>query len=176
MSKLRVPVSEQDHRTGNLKAKIILVEYGDYQCPHCGIAHPFTKKLLQQYGHDLLFIFRNFPLQEMHPQALISAQAAEAADKQEKFWEMHNTIFEHQNILSANNLLNFAERLNLDIEKFSKDWKSKSVLSKVETDFDGGIRSGVNGTPTFFLNGNRLETYDETYDSLARAVTQLQLT
>jgi protein-disulfide isomerase len=176
MSKLRVPVSEQDHRTGNLKAKIILVEYGDYQCPHCGIAHPFTKKLLQQYGHDLLFIFRNFPLQEMHPQALISAQAAEAADKQEKFWEMHNTIFEHQNILSANNLLNFAERLKLDIEKFSKDWKSKSVLSKVETDFDGGIRSGVNGTPTFFLNGNRLETYDETYDSLARAVTQLQLT
>lgn len=175
MSKLRVPVSEQDHRTGNLKAKIVLVEYGDYQCPHCGIAHPFTKKLLRQYGQDLLFIFRNFPLQEMHPQALISAQAAEAADKQEKFWEMHDTIFEHQNILSANNLLNFAERLNLDIEKFSKDWKSKIVLSKVETDFDGGIRSGVNGTPTFFLNGNRLETYDETYESLAHAVMQMQL-
>ncbi len=175
MSKLRVPVSEQDHRTGNLKAKIVLVEYGDYQCPHCGIAHPFTKKLLRQYSQDLLFIFRNFPLQEMHPQALISAQAAEAADNQDKFWEMHDTIFEHQNILSANNLLNFAERLNLDIEKFSKDWKSKIVLSKVETDFDGGIRSGVNGTPTFFLNGNRLETYDETYESLAHAVMQMQL-
>ncbi len=110
----------------------------------------------------------------MHPQALISAQAAEAADKQQKFWEMHDTIFEHQNILSAGNLLNFAEKLNLDLEKFSKDWKSKIVLSKVETDFDGGIRSGVNGTPTFFLNGTRLETYDETYDSLSHAVMQLQ--
>ncbi len=176
MSKLRIAVSDQDHRTGNLKAKIVLVEYGDYQCPHCGIAHPFTKKLLQKYSQDLLFIFRNFPLQEMHPQALISAQAAEAADKQEKFWEMHDAIFEHQNMLSANNLLLFAERLNLDIEKFSKDWKSKNVLSRVEADFDGGIRSGVNGTPTFFLNGNRLESYNETYESLARAVMQLQLT
>jgi protein-disulfide isomerase len=176
MSKLKIPVSEQDHRTGNLNAKIVLVEYGDYQCPHCGIAHPFITKLLQQHSQDLLFIFRNFPLQEMHPQALISALAAEAADKQEKFWEMHNTIFEHQSILSANNLLHFAERLNLDIEKFSKDWKSQTILSRVETDFDGGLRSGVNGTPTFFLNGNRLDTYDETYESLARAVMQLQLT
>ncbi len=176
MSKLRIPVSEQDHRTGNFKAKIVLVEYGDYQCPHCGIAHPFTKKLLQQYSHDLLFVFRNFPLQEMHPQALISAQAAEAADRQGKFWEMHDEIFEHQNILSANNLLHFAEELNLDLEEFSKDWKSKIVLSRVEQDFDGGIRSGVNGTPTFFLNGDRLETYNESYESLARAITQLKLT
>ncbi|HEY4936821.1 MAG TPA: thioredoxin domain-containing protein [Puia sp.] len=173
MSKLRLPVTDVDHKTGNAKAKIILVEYGDYQCLHCGIAHPLTKKLLKQFGHDLLFIFRNFPLQEMHPQAMISAQAAEAADKQSKFWEMHDTIFENQDILSANNLLNFAKKLNLDLETFSKDWKSKAVLSKVESDFDGGIRSGVNGTPTFFINGNRLETYDESYESLARAVHNL---
>jgi protein-disulfide isomerase len=174
MSKLRVPVSDQDHQTGNAKAKIVMVEYGDYQCPHCGFAHPLIKKLLKQYSHELLFIFRNFPLQEMHPQALISAQAAEAAEKQHKFWEMHDTIFENQDILSANNLLHFAKQLNLDLEKFSMDWKSKSVLSKVETDFDGGIRSGVNGTPTFFINGNRLETYDASYESLAHAVQALE--
>jgi protein-disulfide isomerase len=170
MAKLRVPVSDQDHQTGNTKAKIIMVEYGDYQCPHCGFAHPLIKKLLKQYGHEILFIFRNFPLQEMHPQALISAQAAEAADKQYKFWEMHDMIFENQDILSANNLLHFAKQLNLDLEKFSKDWKSKAALSKVETDFDGGIRSGVNGTPTFFINGNRLETYDASYESLVNAI------
>jgi len=174
MSKLKLPVTDQDHQTGNAKAKIILVEYGDYQCPHCGIAHPFTKKLLKQFRDDLLFIFRNFPMQEMHPQALISAQAAEAADKQGKFWEMHDTIFEHQANLSGNNLLHFAKGLDLDLETFSKDWKSKGVLSKIETDFDGGIRSGVNGTPTFFLNGIRLESYDESYESLARAVQNLE--
>jgi protein-disulfide isomerase len=174
MSKLRVPVSDQDHQTGNVKAKIVMVEYGDYQCPHCGFAHPLIKRLLKQYGHDILFIFRNFPLQEMHPQALISAQAAEAADKQHKFWEMHDMIFENQDILSANSLLHFAKQLNLGLEKFSNDWKSKGVLAKVETDFDGGIRSGVNGTPTFFINGNRLETYDASYESLARAVLELQ--
>jgi protein-disulfide isomerase len=106
----------------------------------------------------------------MHPQALISAQAAEAADKQYKFWELHDTIFENQDILSATNLLHFAKQLNLDLEKFSMDWKSKAALSKVETDFDGGIRSGVNGTPTFFINGNRLETYDASYESLVNAI------
>lgn len=170
MSKLKSPVTDQDHKTGNVNGKVVLVEYGDYQCPHCRIAHPFTKKLLKQFSTELLFVFRNFPLQEMHPQALISAQAAEAADRQSRFWEMHDTIFENQNLLSANNLLQFAKNLHLDMEKFAIDWKSKSVLTKVESDFESGIRSGVNGTPTFFINGNRLETYDETYESLAHAI------
>jgi protein-disulfide isomerase len=173
MSKLKLPVSEQDHKKGNSNAKIILVEYGDYQCPHCGIAHPFTKKLISQFSRDLQFVFRNFPLQEMHPQALISAQAAEAADHQNKYWEMHDMIFEHQNILSANNLILFSENLHLDPAVFAKDWKSKIVLSRIESDFESGIRSGVNGTPTFFLNGSRLETYDETYESLSLAVENL---
>jgi protein-disulfide isomerase len=174
MAKLKLPVTEKDHQTGNAKAKIVLVEYGDYQCPHCGIAHPFIKKLLKQFSHEILFIFRNFPLQEMHPQAMISALAAEAADKQKKFWEMHDMIFENQGILSANSLLQFAKKLTLDMELFSKDWKSKDVLSKVESDFESGIHSGVNGTPTFFINGNRLETYDESYESLADAVLNEQ--
>jgi protein-disulfide isomerase len=176
MSKLKSPVNDLDHKKGNISAKTILVEYGDYQCPHCGIAHPFTKKLISQFSGELQFVFRNFPLQEMHPQALISAQAAEAADHQTKFWEMHDMIFEHQNILSANNLIRFAENLKLDPDVFARDWKSKIVLSRIESDFETGIRSGVNGTPTFFLNGSRLETYDETYESLAIAVeNQLQV-
>ena len=174
MSKLRVPVSDQDHKTGNAKAKIVMVEYGDYQCPHCGHAHPLIKRLLKQFGQEILFIFRNFPLQEMHPQAMISAQSAEAADKQQKFWEMHDTIYENQDILSVNSLLDFAKQIDLDLEKFSKDWKTKSVITKIESDFDGGIRSGVNGTPTFFVNGNRLETYDASYESLAHAIKALQ--
>ncbi len=174
MSKLRVPVSDQDHKTGNAKAKIVMVEYGDYQCPHCGHAHPLIKRLLKQFGQEILFIFRNFPLQEMHPQAMISAQSAEAADKQQKFWEMHDTIYENQDILSVNSLLDFAKQIDLDLEKFSKDWKTKSVITKIESDFDGGIRSGVNGTPTFFVDGNRLETYDASYESLAHAIKALQ--
>jgi protein-disulfide isomerase len=174
MSKLRVPVNDQDHKTGNAKAKIVMVEYGDYQCPHCGYAHPLIKRLLKQYGHEILFIFRNFPLQEMHPQAMISAQSAEAADKQHKFWEMHDMIYENQDILSINNLLDFAKQIDLDLEKFSMDSKSKLVIAKIENDFDGGIRSGVNGTPTFFINGNRLETYDASYESLAHAIQVLQ--
>ncbi len=174
MSKLRMPVTEQDHHTGNPKAKIILVEYGDYQCPHCGIAHPFIKRLIKEFGRELFFVFRNFPLQEVHPAAMIAALAAEAANLQGKFWEMHDIIFEHQDSLSANSLLNLAKALGLKLEKFAKDWESKEVISKVENDFEGGIRSGVNGTPSFFINGNQLSSYDESYESLASAVQSLE--
>lgn len=174
MSKLRIPVTEHDHQTGNPKAKIVLVEYGDYQCSHCGIAHPFIKRLLNEFSRGLLFIFRNFPLVEAHPAAMIAAQAAEAASMQGKFWEMHDIIYEHQDRLSANTLLHLTRTLRLEPEEFARDWESKEVISKVENDFDGGIRSGVNGTPTFFINGNQLDSYDESYESLASAVQSLE--
>ena len=170
MPKLRIPVSEYDHRTGDQKAKVILVEYGDYQCSHCGIAHPLIKRLLKQFSHDVQFVFRNFPLQESHPAAMIAAQAAEAASLQNKFWEMHDMIFEHQDSLSGKSLLRYANTLHLSVEGFSRDWSSEEVISKVETDFEGGVRSGVNGTPTFFVNGNMLSSYDESFESLAMAV------
>jgi protein-disulfide isomerase len=170
MSKLRIPVSEHDHRTGDQQGKVVLVEYGDYQCPHCGIAHPLLKRLLKEFNQGLLFVFRNFPLQEAHPEAMISAQAAEAAALQNKFWEMHDIIFEHQDTLSPQSLLQHAKKLHLSIDRFSEDLSSKPVVSKVETDFEGGIRSGVNGTPTFFVNGMILETYDASYESLEDAV------
>ncbi len=170
MPKLKIPVSKKDHQTGNQQSKIILVEYGDYQCPHCGIAYPLLKKLLAQFGNEFRFVFRNFPLQEIHPEAMLAAQAAEAAGNQNKFWEMHDLIFEHQNSLSRDFLIKTAERLHLSMDQFIADSSSEAVASRVENDFEGGIRSGVNGTPSFFLNGDRLNSYNATYESLAQAV------
>lgn len=170
MSKLRTPVGQRDHTTGKTSATVTLVEYGDYQCSHCSEAYPLIKKLRKEFSNDLLFVFRNFPLQESHPEAMIAAQAAEAAGIQNKFWEMHDLIYEHQEELSENNLVYFAETLNLDIDQFKNDCSSQDVASKIESDFESGIRSGVNGTPTFFINDKRLDSYDESYESLADAV------
>jgi protein-disulfide isomerase len=170
MSTLKPAVNSTDHHQGNVNAAIILVEYGDFECPYCGRAHPLVKRLLKEKGKELHFVFRNFPLREIHPHAFISALAAEAAGKQDKFWEMHDLIFENQQGLSANLLNSFAERLDLDLAAFTKDSKSRELQSKVETDFESGLRSGVNGTPSFFLNGSKLLTYDETYNSLLDAI------
>lgn len=171
MAKLHPAVSATDQQTGNLNAATTLVEYGDYQCPHCGHAHPLLKRLLKEKGKDLHFVFRNFPLQEAHPQALSAALAAEAAGKQGKFWEMHDLIFKNQSELSPNKLLDLALSLGLNPQKFATDWKSEAIMQKVESDFEGGIRSGVNGTPGFFVNGKKLESYDGSYESLVEAVS-----
>lgn len=170
MSKLRTPVGQHDHILGKTSAEITLVEYGDYECSHCGHAYPLIKKLMKEFSNELLFVFRNFPMQESHPYAMIAAKAAEAAGLQDKFWEMHDLLYEHQDELAENNLVYFAETLNLDIDKFENDLKSQNILSKVESDFESGVRSGVNGTPTFFINDKRLNNYDESYKSLADAV------
>ena len=170
MSKLKPAVNSNDHHQGNVNGKITLVEFGDFECPHCRRAHPIVKRLLEERGKELHFVFRNFPLQEIHPHAYASATAAEAAGKQSRFWEMHDLIFENQDKLDINYLLTLAESLGLDFAQFTKDLKSEAVQSKIETDFESGIRSGVNGTPTFFLNGSPVLTYDETYESLLDAV------
>lgn len=170
MAKLHPPVSNKDQQEGNPDAGITLVEYGDYQCPHCGHAHPLIKKLVAEKGKEFLFVFRNFPLQQSHPLAFMAAIAAEAAGKQGKFWPMHDMIFENQDKLSGEIFVDFAESLDLDMHQFAKDWKSTALATKVEDDFESGIRSGVNGTPTFFLNGEILRTYDTTYQSLADAI------
>ena len=170
MSKLRTPIGKQDHRIGKTSAQITLVEYGDFECSNCGHAYPLIKKLMREFSDTLLFVFRNFPIQESHPHAMIAAQAAEAAGLQNKFWEMHNLLYEHQDDLGENNLIYFAETLNLDMDKFENDLDSQNILSKVESDFESGVRSGVNGTPTFFINDKRLDSYDRSYKSLADAV------
>ncbi|MDB5273948.1 MAG: DsbA family protein, partial [Chitinophagaceae bacterium] len=128
---------------------------GDYQCPHCGRAYPIIKKLQKSLGANLKFVFRNFPLSNMHPDAMNAAAAAEAAGAQGKFWEMHDIIFEHQNRLSEDDLFSYAEKLRLNMEQFQNDMLSEKILSKVEDDFESGMRSGVNGTPSFFVNGEK---------------------
>jgi protein-disulfide isomerase len=165
---LRPPVSDHDHIQGKFFAAIELVEYGDYQCPHCGRAYPIIKKLQETFSTKLKFIFRNFPLAKIHPEATIATVATEAAARQEKFWEMHDIIFENQQDLNREALVKYAERLRLDIEQFNYDLDDEVLYEKVDSDFETGIRSGVNATPTFFINGekynlgwegNRLEQY-----------------
>jgi protein-disulfide isomerase len=170
MSKLKPAVNDRDQQTGNLQAKVTLVEYGDYQCPHCGHAHPLLKQLLKEMGTELRFVFRNFPLQEAHPAAYMAALAAEAAGQQGKFWEMHDTIFENQQNLHGHAFIDFAESLKLNLEQFARDWKSDEIQGKVEADFESGIRSGVNGTPTFFVNNEKLLSYDGSYESLVEGI------
>lgn len=167
MATLRIPVSEQDHSTGDPYAEKTLVEYGDYECPHCGIAHPFIRKLLKEFKGEIRFVFRNFPLRESHPMAMMAAQAAEAANRQSRFWEMHDIIFEHQRMLSPDAILGFAAKLKLNEKQFEKDLGDEKLIRRIEEDQEGGLRSGVNGTPTFFLNGKKVDSYDETYESLA---------
>ncbi len=154
---LKPAVNEDDHIQGSKDVPVELVEYGDYECPHCGRAYPIIKNIQAKMGDKLKFVFRNFPLAESHPNAIAAAIATEAADLQGKFWEMHDLIYEHQRSLSVDSLLNYAQELELDMHRFSKDFSDKQSLAKVEEDFESGIRSGVNGTPSFFINGDKYE-------------------
>lgn len=170
MSKLKAPIGADDHQMGKPSATVTLVEYGDYQCEDCGFAYPLIKKLTRQFANELLFVFRHFPNHQKHPAAMIAARAAEAAGFQYQFWEMHDLIYEHQEDLDEKSLFNFARELDLDIDRFLRDSNSDDVKSKIEIDVESGIRSGVSHTPTFFINDQRLDTYDQTYESLAEAV------
>ena len=154
---LTPPVSAQDHAAGPDDAPVTLVEYGDYECPYCGMAHPIVKRAQQELGSRLRFVFRNFPLAEAHPHARLAAQAAEAAAAQGKFWEMHDMLFEHQDALEPQDLVGYAEALGLDIPRFERDMEAGTYAKKVRDDFRNGVRSGVNGTPTFFVNGERYD-------------------
>ena len=155
MSLLRPPVSAQDHIYGNPSATIELLEYGDYQCPYCGRAYPIVKNIKERLGADLKFVFRNFPLTKIHPQAKLASVATEAASLQGKFWEMHDIIFENQRRLFKSALLEYAKVIELNPEQFEADLDNAALIEKVESDFESGLRSGVNATPTFFINGEK---------------------
>jgi len=158
---LRPPFSDKDHFQGDIDAPLELVEYGDYQCPHCGHAYPIIKHIQSQLGKELKFVFRNFPLSESHPQAFAAAVAAEAADRQGAFWKMHDYIFEYQSRLPLEPFEAFAKALGLDSQRLIHDMQDPALSAKVDADFDSGLHSGVNGTPTFFINGKR---YDDSWD------------
>jgi formate-nitrite transporter family protein len=155
MSALHPPVTEHDHIAGPDEAPITLVEYGDYECPYCGMAYPIVKDLQRRLGDQLRFVFRNFPLRESHPHAEHAAQAAESAAAQGKFWEMHDIIFEHQQALEDDDLLTYAKAIGANPDRVAEDLANGTYVKHVRDDFRSGVRSGVNGTPTFFINGER---------------------
>jgi protein-disulfide isomerase len=150
MSRLTPPLGPRDHTQGSPRAAVTLVEYGDFECPHCGAAYPIVKSIQQTMGSKLLFAYRHFPLTRIHPHAQHAAEIAEAAGKHGKFWEMHDMLFENQDALEDAQLAGYAEALGIEPE-----WGV--FEERVRADFASGVRSGVNGTPTFFINGLRYE-------------------
>ncbi|SER55442.1 DsbA family protein [Pedobacter rhizosphaerae] len=157
MSTLKPAVNNDDHIEGSLSAPVEIVEFGDYQCPYCRQAYPIIKDIQVLFEGQIKFIFRNFPLAELHQYAFLAAQSAEAAALQGKFWEMHDAIYENQARLSDDLFLELAGGLGLDLEKFKQDVASAEVKEKVEGDFESGVRSGVNGTPSFYVNGEKFD-------------------
>ena len=167
--KLTLPVRERDHVQGPLNAPVTLVEYGDYECQYCGRAHLVIKELQNRLASEVCYVFRHLPISTVHPHARLAAEAAEAAAAQGKFWEMHNTLFEHQDALDEEHLIQYAGELGLESERFNSDLAEHAYADRVDEDFRSGIRSGVNATPTFFVNGAR---YDGAWDleSLIEAI------
>ncbi len=166
---LTPPVSARDHAAGLADAPLTLVEYGDYQCPYCGAAYPVVKRLQKTLGKKMQFVFRNFPLTQMHVYALIAAETAEAAALQGKFWEMHDLLFEQQAFLDPDVIPLWAERIGLNLEQLGNDIRQGIPEKRIKEDRQSGIRSGVNGTPTFFINGIRYDGPLD-YDSLLEAL------
>ena len=158
---LTPPVSTTDHITGNPQSSIELVEYGDFECPHCGRAYPLVKRIQKELREDVKVIFRNFPLTKVHPHAKLAAVAAEAAAQQGKFWEMHAMLFEHQRNLLRHSIIDYAATIGLNTELFVADLDNEELSKKVDKQFMSGLRSGVNQTPGFFINGERyLESWE----------------
>lgn len=155
-------IADSDWVKGNKEAKIVLIEYSDFQCSACANYALIMKQLIQDFGNEIAFVYRHFPLKQNHRNAELAAWASESAGKQNKFWEMHDIIFEKQkeweNSGNAEEYFReYAQALNINIEQFGKDINSEEVKNKVENDFQSGLRSGINSTPTFFLNGNKIK-------------------
>ena len=152
---------DRDHIQGPADAAVTLVEYGDYECPYCGAAYPIVKELQARMGDRLRFVFRNFPISTSHPHAEQAAEAAEAGAAQGRFWAMHDLLYENQTQLRDQDLHRYAEQLGIDVERFDKDLAEHVHAPRVREDFMSGVRSGVNGTPSFYVNGAR---HDDSYD------------
>jgi len=169
---LAVPVGAEDHVLGSATAPVTLVEYGDFECPNCRKAYPIVKEMRRRLGGRLRFVFRNFPLKELHEHAEHAAEVAEAAAAQGRFWEMHDRLFERQFALDDEYLIEYATELGLDAARVQRELESHTYKPRVRADFMGGVKSGVNGTPTFFINGVRYDgRWDE--DPLAAALEQV---
>jgi protein-disulfide isomerase len=155
MNRLLVPVNGNDHIQGSADAEWTLVEYGDYQCPVCGQAYPIVKQLQERLGDQLLFVFRNFPLSEIHPSSEHAAEAAEFGAAYGSFWRIRDLLFENPECLEDEILIGLAAQIGLSAPKLGRSLASDIYRGRIDRDYRGGIRSGVNGTPTFFINGVR---------------------
>lgn len=161
MATLKTPITTSDHVRGQESAPITFVEYGDYECPHCALAHPTVDRVQLHFGRRMRFVFRHFPLTEIHPHAGIAAESAEFAGAMGLFWDMHDALFANQSSLSLPTIFVIAEQLGLSEIALRDALETGQYRNKVRSDFMGGLRSGVNGTPTFFINGVR---HDGGYD------------
>ena len=162
-----LPVSPRDHQFGPRDAAVTVVEYGNYECPQCARAHLVIKDVADRLGSTWRFVFRNFPLTTIHPHAEHAAEAAEAAGAQGLFWEMHDSLFLHQDSLADRDLVRDASLLGVEKPQFVEDLRDRKFAARVREDFLSGARSGVNGTPTFFINGVRYDGLVETGSILA---------
>ncbi len=168
-ARLITPVGPQDHVQGPANAPVTLVEYGDYECQYCGRAHPIIQDLQNYLGTQFRYVYRHFPIRSIHSHSQLAAEAAEAAGAQGKFWEMHDALYDHQDALEREDILDYGRQIGLDMARFEADLDSHVHAERVHEDFREGIRSGVNGTPTFFINEVR---YDGAWDleSLIEAI------
>ncbi|WP_017300562.1 DsbA family protein [Nodosilinea nodulosa] len=155
VSTLTRPISSQDHWWGSPTAALTLVQYGDYQCPNCGLAYPLLTKLLERMGDQICFVFRHFPRSDVHPHAQHAAEAVEAAASQGKFWPMHDYLYTRQHALGNGYLVEYALDLGLDVTQFLREVTGDRFVGRVQADVASGRASGVVDTPTFFINGRR---------------------
>ena len=155
MAVLKVPVNSSDHVQGPDDAPLTLLEYGDYECPYCGLAHPIIKRVQRHFGERLRFVFRNFPLTQIHPNAEAAAEVAEFAGAHGRFWEMHDGLYENQQYLGDKLYMTLATQLALPIHELRVALAAGTYAPRIRSDFLSGVRSGVNGTPTFFINSKR---------------------
>lgn len=169
---LKVPVAKEDHVEGNEQAAITLIEYGDYECPYCGNAYAVIKEVEKHFKKDLKFVFRNFPLKEIHPYAKVAAEVAEFAGEKGHFWEMHDLIYENQENLGMPLLIELTQTLGLPIKDLETALENGTFDAKIQKDFMSGVRSGVNGTPTLFINDQRYNGNVE-YNELIAAIYSL---
>lgn len=170
---LKNPANRLDHKIGSLDAPVILVEYADYECAHSARANSLVQQLITEFKDDICYVYRHFPITDLHPHAALAAMAAEAADQQSRFWDMHDLIYKNIYNLSAESITVLAEALELDIQRFLVDLERDDLIDRVRKDIDSGEESGVTSTPTFFLNGIIFEE-EATYPALKEGILELK--
>jgi protein-disulfide isomerase len=168
----KTPISEDDWILGAPDAPVTILEYGDFECPYCGMAHPVLQSLVAENQETIRLIYRHFPITNIHPHAFPAAEAAEAAGAQGRFWEMHDMLFTHQDQLEDDDLVAYAAALDLNVERFDQEMRGHRHRYEVQRDFRRGIQDGANGTPTLFINRLRYDRPRD-YDSMMLAITAI---